>query len=165
MNKNNCPICDYPFDTCQCRFGGSAHPDRSKRKRVVADHIYLLSDEQIEHLKRVQEWWHTEYVDEEMKQILAELERKDKEMNQNGMYYKVVQEYLHLNREKRELRQQRNAINAQLEVIEGILIDLNDILCKHGNHVYEHFKESEEEFSDYPGMPDQFDNMTGSMNL
>lgn len=25
--------------------------------------------------------------------------------------------------------------------------------------------ESEKSFSDYPGMPDQFDNMTGSMNL
>ena len=142
MSKKNCPICDYSFDMCQCRFGGSAHPDRSKRERVVADHIYLLSDEQIEHLKRVQEWWHTEYVDEEMKQILAELESEDKEMNQNGMYYKVAQEYLHLDREKRELNLQRNAINAQLEVIEGILIDLNDILCKHGNHIYEHFMET-----------------------
>ena len=142
MNKKNCPICDYSFDMCQCRFGGSAHPDRSKRERVVADHIYLLSDEQIEHLKRVQEWWHTEYVDEEMKQILTELESEDKEINQNEMYYKVAQEYLNLDREKRELNLQRNAINAQLEVIEEILIDLDDILCKHGNHIHEHFMET-----------------------
>lgn len=75
--QKNCPICDYPFDMCQCRFGGSAHPDRSKRARVVADHIYLLSDGQIEHLKQVQKWWHIEYADEEMKQILAELESED----------------------------------------------------------------------------------------
>ena len=77
MNKMNCPICNYPFDVCQCRFGGSAHPDRSKRARVVADHIYLLSNEQIEHLKKVQKWWHIVYVDEEMKQILAELESEE----------------------------------------------------------------------------------------
>lgn len=77
MSKKNCPICDYSFDMCQCRFGGSAHPVRSKRARVVADHIYLLSDEQIEHLKQVQKWWHIEYDGEVMKQILAELERGD----------------------------------------------------------------------------------------
>lgn len=63
-------------------------------------------------------------------------------MNQDGMYYKVTQEYLHLNREKMELKQQRDSINARLEVIEEILIDLNDILCKHGNHIYEHFVET-----------------------
>lgn len=66
-------------------------------------------------------------------------------MNLDGMYYKVTQEYLGLNGEKRKLMQERDRINAQLEVIEGILIDLNDILCKHGNHVYEHFEESEEQ--------------------
>lgn len=79
MSKNNCPICDYPFDVCQCPFSGSAHPDRSKRARVVADHIYLLSDEQIEHLKQVQRLCHIAYVDKEMKQILAELESEDNE--------------------------------------------------------------------------------------
>lgn len=65
-------------------------------------------------------------------------------MNLDGMYYKVTQEYLHLHRDKRKLMQERDKINAQLEVIEGILIELNDILCKHGNHVYEHFEESED---------------------
>ena len=64
-------------------------------------------------------------------------------MNIDGIYYKVTQEYLHFNGEKRKLMQERNEINAKLEVIEGILIDLNDILCKHGNHIYEHFEESE----------------------
>lgn len=79
ISNKNCPICDYSFDMCQCRFGGSAHPDRSKRTRVVADHIYLLSDEQIDHLKQVQKYWRISYADEEMKQILAELERRNKE--------------------------------------------------------------------------------------
>ena len=71
--RNNCPICEYRFDMCQCRFSGNAHPDRSKRARVVADHIYLLTDAQIVHLAKVQEWWQTSYDDEEMNQIIAEL--------------------------------------------------------------------------------------------
>ena len=64
-------------------------------------------------------------------------------MNLNGMYYKVTQEYLNLDAEKRKLMRERDNINAKLEMIEAILIDLNDILCKHGNHIYEHFEESE----------------------
>lgn len=66
-------------------------------------------------------------------------------MSQDGMYYKVTQEYLELKREKRELMHERDNIGAKLEIIEEILTDLNDILCKHGNHIYEHFKEGETE--------------------
>lgn len=69
-------------------------------------------------------------------------------MSLNGMYYKVTQEYLHFNGEKRKLIQERDKINAQLEVIEEILTDLNDILCKHGNHIYEHFEEREPQESE-----------------
>lgn len=64
-------------------------------------------------------------------------------MRQDGMYYKVTQEYFYLQREKRELMRERDSISAKLEMIEGILTDLNDILCKHGNHIYEHFEEKE----------------------
>lgn len=64
-------------------------------------------------------------------------------MNQDGIYYKVTQEYLELKRKKRVLTRERNIINAKLEIIEDTLIDLDDILCKHGNHIYEHFKEGE----------------------
>lgn len=64
-------------------------------------------------------------------------------MNKDGIYYKVTQEYSELKRKKRELTKERNIINAKLEIIEDILIDLDDILCKHGNHVYEHFREGE----------------------
>lgn len=66
-------------------------------------------------------------------------------MNQDGMYYKVTEEYSELKRKKRELTKERNKINAQLEIIEDILIALDEILCKHGNHIYEHFKEGETE--------------------
>lgn len=69
-------------------------------------------------------------------------------MNQDGMYYKVTQEYLLLNREKRELMQERDKIDARLGVVEDVLIDLNDILCKHGNHIYEHFEEIEPQESE-----------------
>lgn len=69
-------------------------------------------------------------------------------MNQDGMYYKVTQEYLHFNAQKRQLTQERDKINAQLEVIEAVLTDLNDILCKHGNHIYEHFEESKPQESE-----------------
>lgn len=65
-------------------------------------------------------------------------------MSLNGTYHNVTQEYLHFKEEKRKLMQEQDRINAKLDVIEQILIDLNDILCKHGNHIYEHFEESEE---------------------
>lgn len=68
-----CPICSYTFDHCQCRFGGSAHPDRSKRRRVVLDHLYLLSPEQLAHVIKLQEYWQTDYGDEECADILKQL--------------------------------------------------------------------------------------------
>lgn len=62
-------------------------------------------------------------------------------MNKNDLYYMLTQEYLRLQKEKRALTVERDSIIAKLGTIEGILIDLNDILCKHGKHVYEHFEE------------------------
>lgn len=56
-NKTKCPICDYSIDYCQCRFGGSAHPDRSKRREVVLDHLYLFNKKQIKHIMELQEYW------------------------------------------------------------------------------------------------------------
>ena len=35
---------------CQCKFGGSAHPDRGNRIEVVVDHLYLFSPEQVNHI-------------------------------------------------------------------------------------------------------------------
>lgn len=62
-------------------------------------------------------------------------------MSQDEMYYKVTQEYLIFNAQKRQLMQERDKINARLEVIENVLDDLDDILCKYGKHIYEHFEE------------------------
>lgn len=72
-DKTKCPICGYDLDDCQCYFGGSAHPDRSKRREVVQDHLYLLSDKQLAHLIKLQAFWQTSYGDEEKSKILNAL--------------------------------------------------------------------------------------------
>lgn len=64
-------------------------------------------------------------------------------MSKDGMYYKVSQEYSELKNKKRKLMRERDIINTKIEIIEDIMIALDDILCKHGNHIYEHFKEGE----------------------
>lgn len=74
-----CPICEYPFEHCQCRFGGSAHPDRSDRARVVFDHIYLLTAGQLDHVMNIQSFWQTSYADEKRNKILLYLIRRAKE--------------------------------------------------------------------------------------
>ena len=63
----------------------------------------------------------------------------------DGLYNKLAQEYYSLNTQKRNLIYARDKASAQLEIIEDMLIAINDILCKHGNHIYEHFEESEEQ--------------------
>lgn len=72
--RDYCPICKYEFGYCQCRFGGSAHPDRSKRRQVVLDHLYLLSEKQLEHIIKLESQLQVSYGDEERTQILKELE-------------------------------------------------------------------------------------------
>jgi len=74
--KEKCPICDYDIEHCQCCFGGSAHPDRSKREAVVRDHLYLFSDEQVQHIIELERYWRISYLDEEKEKIREELERK-----------------------------------------------------------------------------------------
>lgn len=77
-----CLICDYEIKDCQCIFSGTAHPDRSKRKIVVFDHLYLFEKEQIEHLINLQKAWQISYVDDELEQeyekLLKELKGEKK---------------------------------------------------------------------------------------
>ena len=77
-----CPICNYEIKECQCVFGGTAHPDRSKRKIVVFDHLYLFEKEQIEHLINLQRAWQISYGDDELEQeyekLLKELKGENK---------------------------------------------------------------------------------------
>lgn len=73
MEKTKCPICKYELGYCQCMFGVSAHPNREKRREVVLDHLYLLTDEQIKHIIKLQKQWQTSYGDNERSRILEEL--------------------------------------------------------------------------------------------
>ena len=76
-----CPICDYEIKDCQCIFSGTAHPDRSKRKIVVFDHLYIFEKEQIEHLINLQRAWQISYGDDELEheyeKLLKELKRRE----------------------------------------------------------------------------------------
>ena len=58
---------------CQCRYGGSCHPDRSKRREVVLDHLYMFSQEQIKHIANIQRRCPISYPDEERENIRKEL--------------------------------------------------------------------------------------------
>lgn len=73
---DKCPICEYRIDQCQCRFSGSAHPDRSKRRQVVLDHLYLLSESQLTHVIELERWWRTSYTDQELSAIFDEMKEK-----------------------------------------------------------------------------------------
>lgn len=65
VHRECCPICEYEIQHCQCIFYGSAHPDREIRKRIVKDHLELLSPKQIGHLVALEDWWQTSYGDPE----------------------------------------------------------------------------------------------------
>lgn len=58
-----CPICEYELQYCQCIFGGNAHPDRSRRIKIVKDHLEMLSPKQVGHLIALEDWWQTGYAD------------------------------------------------------------------------------------------------------
>ena len=75
-NEEKCPICGYKLNQCQCYYGGSCHPDRSKRKTVVKDHLYLFSKTQVAHIINLEKRWQTSYGDEEKNKILKELQTK-----------------------------------------------------------------------------------------
>lgn len=79
FKEEKCPICDYEISHCQCRFSGSAHPDRSKRREVVFHHLYLFSKKQIKHLIKLEKDCPYSYGDEERNRIYEEIrEQYDK---------------------------------------------------------------------------------------
>jgi hypothetical protein len=71
-----CPICKYGFSACQCRFGGSAHPDRTLNRKVVLDHLYLLSKKQLKHIIKLEKDYCISSSDEKYNLILDELTRQ-----------------------------------------------------------------------------------------
>ena len=70
---DKCPICNYKIDMCQCRYSGSCHPDRVKRREVVLDHLYMFSQEQIAHIANIQRQCPISYPDEDRENIRKEL--------------------------------------------------------------------------------------------
>lgn len=65
MTESKCPICEYNIQDCQCLFDGSAHPDRSRRKRIVKDHLEMLSQIQLNHVVYLESMWRISYGNEE----------------------------------------------------------------------------------------------------
>lgn len=76
VENEKCPICKYYIEQCQCMFGGSAHPNRNKRKEVVKDHLYLLSEVQLRHIIKLEKKWQTSYGDDERTAIYEELKEE-----------------------------------------------------------------------------------------
>lgn len=74
--EKGCPICGYTFDRCQCLFGGSAHPDRSRELDVVLHHLYLLTEKQLRHVIRLEKYWQISYMDDKKASILNKLKRE-----------------------------------------------------------------------------------------
>jgi glucan phosphorylase len=56
VHHEKCPICEYELQECQCIFCGKAHPDRERRKRIVKDHLEMLSPKQIAHLITLEDY-------------------------------------------------------------------------------------------------------------
>lgn len=82
--KVKCPICDYYIEKCQCKYGGNAHPDRSKWREVVLDHLYLFSEEQIRHIAKIEKYQCISYTDPEMNKIFESLKEGSGTIDCNG---------------------------------------------------------------------------------
>jgi len=72
-SNEKCPICEYKISGCQCRYGGSAHPDRNDKRRVVFDHLHLLSLTQLQHVISLEKYWQISYSDADLNAILKRL--------------------------------------------------------------------------------------------
>ena len=62
-----------------------------------------------------------------------------------SLYNAVAQRYYNLMSDKHYLLEDRIRIEARLHMIDEEMTALNDILCKHGKHLYEHFEGGNEE--------------------
>jgi hypothetical protein len=63
------------------------------------------------------------------------------EENNSRLYQELVVQYYGLKAKRKACLEQINALEAKLQVLAEQLRDINDILCKHGNYIYEHFEE------------------------
>jgi chromosome segregation ATPase len=67
------------------------------------------------------------------------MKMKEVNMADKSLYNAVAQRYYNLMSDKHNLLEDRIRIEARLHMIDEEMIALNDILCKHGKHLYEHF--------------------------
>ena len=58
------------------------------------------------------------------------------------LYDSVAQRYYQLQTDRRNAMEQRALWDAKYKMIDEEMMQLNDILCKFGNHIYEHFESS-----------------------
>ena len=132
---DKCPICNYRIDMCQCRYGGSCHPDRSKRRAVVLDHLYMFSQEQIAHIANIQRRCQISYPDEERENIRKEL--SDEYKNIKGL--REVIEFKHNVLDDNNVTTEDVAIANQTELVanhvtetlSGIMETNDQIIKKH----------------------------------
>lgn len=61
----------------------------------------------------------------------------------NELYQALTQHYYSLQSKRKECMEQINVLEARYKVIDEQMVQVNDILCKHGNHIYEHFEEKQ----------------------
>lgn len=61
----------------------------------------------------------------------------------NELYQALAQHYYNLQLERRACIEDINALEVKRRVLDEQMAKVNDILCKHGNHIYEHFEEKE----------------------
>lgn len=65
-------------------------------------------------------------------------------VEKNSLYHEVVQRYLTIEKRLANLRRERDCLDKQIEIYEEESYSINDILCKHGKHIYERFIEVKE---------------------
>ena len=57
------------------------------------------------------------------------------------MYNQLAQINDKLKFEKQKLRDEINACNSKIEIIENVLFDIESILTDKGKHIYDHYEE------------------------
>lgn len=66
----------------------------------------------------------------------------------NELYQALVQHYYSLQSARRACIERINTLDARRQAIDEQMTQVNDILCKHGKHIYEHFEEKEPQESE-----------------
>ena len=59
------------------------------------------------------------------------------------LYQALVTHYHELQSERKALLEQINVIESVYKAVDEEIAKINDILCKYGNHIYEHFEEEQ----------------------